>query len=139
MFVEAKEFSRIPFDSIPISRRSSLFFYHHTQSMEPQFILEEKEDEPFRLNPLPQLHRPSEILWMVDSLLLCEPELSFHLNRQPFPPLRSPPLQDLTAAFGAHPLQESMGPLASEIARLICPLHGFPLFFISFFLKLLNF
>ena len=44
-------------------------------------------------------------------------------NSQPFPSLHSPPLQNISAAPGTHPLQEPMSPLASEIAGLVCPLH----------------
>ena len=51
MLVEAKEFPKISFDSIPISCRSNLLFHHDAQSMEPQFILLKKEDEMLGMDP----------------------------------------------------------------------------------------
>ena len=74
MFVEAKELSKIPFHSIPISRRPDLLFYHCTQAMESQSILMNENDEPLGLDSLSKLHRSSKILRTVDSLLLYEPE-----------------------------------------------------------------
>ena len=60
--------------------------------MESQPILMDENDETVGLDSLSKLHRSSKILRKVDSLFLCEPEWPFHLNGQPFPPLRSPTL-----------------------------------------------
>ncbi len=60
--------------------------------MDSQSILMDENDETLGLDSLPEPRHPFKILRMVDSLFLCEPEWPFHLNGQPFPPLRSPPL-----------------------------------------------
>ena len=122
-FMEAEKFPGIPFDSIAISGRPDLLFHHHTQPVKPQFVLLKEEGEMFGLNSFSPPYYLPELQGMVDPLFFSKPQSPFHLNGQPFPPLCSPSLQNLPAAFGAHPLQESMGPLPSEIARLICSLH----------------
>ena len=124
-FMEAEKFPGIPFDSIAISGRSDLLLHHHTQSVKPQFVLLKEEGKMFGLNSFPPLHHLPELQGMVDPLFFSKPQSPFHLNGQPFPPLCSPSLQNFPAAFGAHPLQESMGPLPSELAGLIGPLHFF--------------
>ena len=112
--------------------------------MEYIIVLPNEEDKASRGNPPAKFHDRSEILRLSDPLLFCKPEGSFHggparhlsaewipvpssgiqnSNGQPFPSLHSPPLQNISAAPGTHPLQESMSPLASEIAGLVCPFH----------------
>lgn len=53
MLVKAEELAKISFHAIAVGRWSDLLFHYHTQSMEPQFILLNEEDETFRLDPLP--------------------------------------------------------------------------------------
>ena len=124
-FMEAEKFPGIPFDSIAISGWPDLLFHHHTQPVISQFILLKEEGEMFGLNSLSYPYYLPELQGTVDPLFLSKPQSPFHLNGQPFPPLCSPSLQNFPAAFGAHPLQESMGPLPSELAGLIGPLHFF--------------
>jgi hypothetical protein len=45
MLVKAEEFPKISFHAIAVGRRSNLFFYDPTQSMEPQFIILDEENE----------------------------------------------------------------------------------------------
>jgi hypothetical protein len=124
-FMEAEKFPGIPFDSIAISGRPDLLFHHHTQPVKPQFVLLKEEGEMFGLNSFSPPYYLPELQGMVDPFFFSKPQSPFHLNGQPFPPLCSPPLQNFPAAFGAHPLQESMGPLPFELAGLIGPLHFF--------------
>jgi len=112
--------------------------------MECALILLLEKDKTSRGNSPPKFHDPSEILRLSDPLLFCKLEGSFHRDPHPhlsadriplpssgmqdshgqlFPSLHSPPLQDISAAPGTHPLQESVRPFASEIARLVCPFH----------------
>jgi len=142
--MKAKKLSDIALQSIPKCRRADLFFYHDSQPMECVLILLDKEDKASRGNPSAKFHDRSEILRLSDSLLFCKPESSPHdglarhlstgwipvpsspnqiSNGQPFPSLHSPPLQNVSAAPGTHPLQEPMSPLASEIAGLVRPFH----------------
>jgi hypothetical protein len=53
MLVKAEEFPKISFHAIAVGRWSNFLFQHHTQSMEPQFIILDEEDETLRLDPLP--------------------------------------------------------------------------------------
>lgn len=53
MLVKAEELAKISFHAIAVGRWSDLLFHYHTQSMEPQFILLNEEDETFSLDPLP--------------------------------------------------------------------------------------
>jgi hypothetical protein len=124
-FMETEKLPEIPFDSIAISGRSDLFFHHHTQPVISQFVLLKEEGEMFGLDSLSCPYDLPELQGMVDPLFLSKPQSPLHLNGQLFPPLCSPSLQNFPAAFGAHPLQESMGPLPSELAGLIGPLHFF--------------
>lgn len=61
---------------------------------------------------------------------LFRPELRqlFAADRQPFPALRPPALQDQAAVLGAHPDEEAVRPLAVTRVRLKCALslHGSP-------------
>ena len=124
-FVKTEKFPKIPFDSIAIGGRPDLLFHHHSQPVKPQFVLLKEEGEMFGLNSLSRPHYLPELQGMVDPLFLSKPQSPFHLNGQPFPPLCSPSLQNFPAAFGAHPLQKSMGSLPSELAGLIGTLHFF--------------
>ena len=80
MLVEAKKFSNISFDSISKKGRPDLLFNDNTQSMKRIFIFPNEEDEVFRNASPPCSHHPSEILRIVDPLLLCKPKRPFHLN-----------------------------------------------------------
>ena len=137
-FMEAEKFPKIPFDSIAISGRSDLLFHHHTQPVKTQSVLLKEEGEMFWLNSLSPPHHLPELQGMVDPLFFSKPQSPFHLNGQPFPPLCSPSLQNLPAAFGTHPLQKSMGPLPSEVAGLIGSLHFF-LSLMGFFFEIIKF
>ncbi len=53
MLVKAEELPKISFHAIAVGRWSNLLFHYHTQSMEPQFIILDEEDETLRLDPLP--------------------------------------------------------------------------------------
>jgi hypothetical protein len=44
------------------------------------FISLDEEDIVLRGNPLPKFHDPSKILRLIDPLLFCKPEGSFHSN-----------------------------------------------------------
>jgi len=124
-FVEAEKFPEIPFDSIAISSRPDLLLHHHTQPVKTQSVLLKEEGEMPGLNSLPPPHYFPELQGVLDPLFLSKPQSPFHLNGQPFPALCSPSLQNFPTAFGTHSLQESMGPLPSELTRLIGPLHFF--------------
>jgi len=122
-FVEAEKFPKIPFDPIAISGWPDLLFNHHAQPMKPLFVLPKEESEMSGLGSLSPLHYLPELQRIVDSLFFSKPQRPLHLNGQPFPSLLSPSLQDFAAAFGTHPLQESMGSVPFEVAGLIGPLH----------------
>jgi len=53
MFVEAKKFSNISFDSISKGRRSDLLFHHDAQPMKRIFIPFHEEDKISGGDPLP--------------------------------------------------------------------------------------
>jgi len=123
--MEAEKFPEIPFDSISIGGCPDLPFHHHTQPVKPQSVLLNEESEMFGLNSLPPPHHLPELQGMADPFFLGKLQSPFHLNGQPFPPLCSSSLQNFSPAFGAHPLQKSVGPLPSELAGLISSLHFF--------------
>ena len=127
--------------------------------MKRVLVFSDEEDKASRGNPPAKLHDRSEILRLTNSLLFCKPErtrwdgparhLSAEwipipssrtqkLNGQPFPSLHSPPLQNISAAPGTHPLQESMSPLASEITGLVRPFHRIPLYWSGLFFEMIK-
>ncbi len=143
-FVEAKKLPNIALHPIAKCRRSNFLLYHDSQSMERALVFSDEEDEASRGNPLAEFHDRPKIARLGDSVFFCNPErtlyggLARHLsaekiflpfspnqisNGQPLPSLHSPPLQNVSAAPGTHPFQESVGPFASEIARLVRPFH----------------
>ncbi len=118
-----------------------------------------EEDKASRGDPPAKFHNRSEILRLTNPFLFCKPERILydvparHLsaewifvpssrtqnsNGQPFPSLHSPPLQNISAAPGTHPLQESMSSFASEIAGLVRPFHRIPLYRSGLFFEIIK-
>jgi len=104
--------------------------------MKMQPILLGKQDEVPTIKLPSCLHNPFEILRIGYSFLPRESERPFaithhqefdRLNAEFLSPLHSPSLQDVPASSRTHPLQETVRSLSSNIARLICSFHGFPL------------
>jgi len=92
MLVEAKELSNVSFDRISKGRWSDFLLHYNTQSVIGVLVLLHEEDEALGGDPSPKPHHPSEILRMVDPLLLCkcERERSFHGEPQYHPCLLCP-------------------------------------------------
>ena len=90
MLVEAKELSNVSFDTISKGCWPDLLLHYNTQSVKPIPVLLGEKDKAFGGNPSPKFHHPSEILRMVDPLLLCKCKRSFHGEPQYHPCLLCP-------------------------------------------------
>ena len=153
LFVESKKFPCITFDSISKDRRSDLLFRHNAQSMEGMVVFQKEEDKSLRGLSSSGFHNLSEIPGLIDSFPLWKAERTFHggpqsqkinrffaplivspsfgrcgLNRQFFSSLQSPSPQNVSPAFGAHPLHKAVRPFPLDRTWLIGSFHRTPLY-----------
>jgi hypothetical protein len=137
--MQTEKLSAYTLDSVSVSGGPYLFAYDNPYSMNLLTILLGEQDEIPTMKLSSGSNYSFEILRIGYSFLPRESERPLainhfqefdRLNTEFLSPLHSPSLQHIPATPSTHPLQKPVSSFSSNIARLICSFHGFPLVWI---------